>query len=227
MTATSDAVQGRRVEHDFERYRVALTRRCTHMLGSRAEAEDAVQETLLRAWRHHARFQGRCRLESWLHRIATNVCVDMLNARSKRAEPVDPASLQSATLEVASDSDPAEQTLTDEAFRLALVVAIERLPARQRAVLTLREVFGWPTSEVAELLGISAAAVNSLLQRARASLEPGRSAAHLAEPVASDLVFAMVTNRSHLNAPSIGGTHSTSRGIPICPLTCSRIYLSF
>jgi RNA polymerase sigma-70 factor (ECF subfamily) len=177
MTATSDAVQGRRVEHDFERYRVALTRRCTYMLGSRSDAEDAVQETLLRAWRHHERFQGRCRLDSWLHRIATNVCVDMLNARSKRAEPVDPASLQSAPLEVATDSDtdPAEQTLTDEAFRLALVVAIERLPARQRAVLTLREVFGWRTSEVAELLGISAPAVNSLLQRARASLEPGRT----------------------------------------------------
>ena len=175
MTATSDAVQGRRVEHDFERYRVALTRRCTHMLGSRSDAEDAVQETLLRAWRHHERFQGRCRLDSWLHRIATNVCVDMLNARSKRAEPVDPASLQSAPLEVATDIDPAEQTLTDEAFRLALVVAIERLPARQRAVLTLREVFGWRTSEVAQLLGISAPAVNSLLQRARASLEPGRT----------------------------------------------------
>jgi RNA polymerase sigma-70 factor, ECF subfamily len=177
MTATSDAVQGRGVEHDFERYRVALTRRCTHMLGSRSDAEDAVQETLLRAWRHHERFQGRCRLDSWLHRIATNVCVDMLNARSKRAEPVDPASLQSAPLEVATDTDtdPAEQTLTDEAFRLALVVAIERLPARQRAVLTLREVFGWRTSEVAELLGISAPAVNSLLQRARVSLEPGRT----------------------------------------------------
>ena len=106
MTATSDAVQGRRVEHDFERYRVALTRRCTHMLGSRSDAEDAVQETLLRAWRHHERFQGRCRLDSWLHRIATNVCVDMLNARSKRAEPVDPASLQSAPLEVATDPTP-------------------------------------------------------------------------------------------------------------------------
>jgi RNA polymerase sigma-70 factor, ECF subfamily len=174
MTAASGAVQGRRVEHDFEQYRVALTRRCTRMLGSRSEAEDAVQETLLRAWRHHARFQGRCRLDSWLHRIATNVCVDMLNARSKRAEPVDPASLQSAPLEDDADTDPAEQTLTDEAFRLAMVVAIERLPARQRAVLTLREVFGWRASEIAELLGISVAAVNSLLQRARASLESGR-----------------------------------------------------
>jgi RNA polymerase sigma-70 factor (ECF subfamily) len=172
MTATSEAAQGRRVEHDFEQYRVALTRRCTRVLGSRSEAEDAVQETLLRAWRHHQRFQGRCRLDSWLHRIASNVCVDMLNARSKRAEPVDPASLQTAPLESA-DEDPAEQALTDEAFRLAMVVAIERLPARQRAVLTLREVFGWRTSEVAELLGISVAAVNSLLQRARASLERG------------------------------------------------------
>ena len=174
MTPTSAAEPRRRVEHDFEQHRVALTNRCTRMLGSRSEAEDAVQETLLRAWRHHARFQGRCRLDSWLHRIATNVCVDMLNARSKRAEPVDPASLQSGPLEHASDTDPAERTLTDEAFRLALVAAIERLPARQRAVLTLREVFGWRASEVAELLGISVPAVNSLLQRARASLDPGR-----------------------------------------------------
>ncbi len=174
MTPTSAAIQGRRVEHDFEQYRVALTRRCTRMLGSRSEAEDAVQETLLRAWRHHARFERRCPIDSWLHRIATNVCVDMLNARSKRPDPVDPALLQSAPLEGAADADPAEQTLTDEAFRLALVVAIERLSARQRAVLTLREVFGWRASEVAELLGITVAAVNSLLQRARASLEPSR-----------------------------------------------------
>ncbi len=180
MTATSDALPGRRVEHDFEQYRAALTRRCTRVLGSRSDAEDAVQETLLRAWRHHGRFQGRCRLDSWLHRIATNVCADMLNARSKRAEPVDPVSLQSAPIEGDAGTDPAEQTLTDEAFRLAMVVAIERLPARQRAVLTLREVFGWRTSEVAELLGISVAAVNSLLQRARASLEPG--GAHTREP---------------------------------------------
>ena len=183
MTATSAVLHGHRVEHDFEQYRHALTRRCTRMLGSRTEAEDAVQETLLRAWRHHARFQGRCRLDSWLYRIASNVCVDMLNARSKQAEPVDPASLQGVAFEGAADADPAEQTLTDEAFRLALVVAIDRLPARQRAVLTLREVFGWRTSEVAELLGITVAAVNSLLQRARASLEPGGSHARGSSPV--------------------------------------------
>jgi RNA polymerase sigma-70 factor (ECF subfamily) len=174
MTTASVVAQSRRVGDDFEEYRAALTRRCTRMLGSRSEAEDAVQETLLRAWRNQARFEGRCRLDSWLHRIATNVCLDMLNARSKRAEPVDPTALQDAPVESTADIDPAERALTDEAFRLALAFALERLPARQRAVLTLREVFGWRASEVAELLGITVAAVNSLLQRARASLEPGR-----------------------------------------------------
>jgi RNA polymerase sigma-70 factor, ECF subfamily len=94
MTASSGALPERRVEADFEQYRAALTGRCTRMLGSRSEAEDAVQETLLRAWRNHGRFEERCRLDSWLYRIANNVCLDMLNARSKRAEPVDPASLE-------------------------------------------------------------------------------------------------------------------------------------
>lgn len=179
---TAGALQGRGVEHDFEQYRAALTGRCTRMLGSRCDAEDAVQETLLRAWRNHARFEGRCRLDSWLYRIASNVCLDMLNARAKRAEPIDPASLETAPLEGAADADPAEKTLTDEAFRLALVLALERLPARQRAVLTLREVFGWRASEVAELLGITVTAVNSLLQRARAALEPGGPDAHSSSP---------------------------------------------
>jgi RNA polymerase sigma-70 factor (ECF subfamily) len=185
MMDTSGAVL-HRVEYDFEPYRAALTRRCTRMLGSRSEAEDAVQETLLRAWRNQARFEGRSRLDSWLHRIATNVCLDMLNARSKRAEPIDPTSLESAPLESGADTDPAEQTMTDEAFRLALVVALERLPARQRAVLTLREVFGWRASEVAELLGITVAAVNSLLQRARASLELAQSDAATRSLAAAD-----------------------------------------
>lgn len=175
MTATSAAVQGRRLDDGFEGYRAALTRHCARMLASRSDAEDAVQETLLRAWRHHARFEGLCRLDAWLYRIATNVCADMLNARSKRADPLDPASLHGVMPEAAAGEDPAEQTLTDEAFRLAVIVALERLPARQRAVLTLREVFDWRASEVAELLGITVAAVNSLLQRTRASLEPGRS----------------------------------------------------
>jgi RNA polymerase sigma-70 factor (ECF subfamily) len=98
----------------------------------------------------------------------------MLSARTRRAEPVDPVALQQASFESAADGDPAERVLSDEAFRLALLVGLERLPARQRAVLTLRDVFGWKASEVAELLGVTVAAVNSMLQRARASLDPAR-----------------------------------------------------
>ena len=130
-----------------------------------------MQETLLRAWRGQRRFEGRCRLGSWLQRIATNVCIDMLGARSRRAVPVDPSSLQDASLEADADTDPAAQALTRETFRLALLLALERLPARQRAVLMLREALSWKASEIAELLGTSDAAVNSALQRARASLE--------------------------------------------------------
>jgi RNA polymerase sigma-70 factor (ECF subfamily) len=200
MTAGSGLLQRAPVGDDFEEYRVALTRRCTRILGSRSEAEDAVQETLLRAWRNQARFEGRCRLGSWLHRIATNVCLDMLNARSKRAEPVDPAALQEAPLHGTADIDPAERALTDEAFRLALAFALERLPARQRAVLTLRDVFGWRASEVAELLGITVAAVNSLLQRARASLEPGHPGA--------DVRLAVVDSRRELMASFLGAFRS-------------------
>jgi RNA polymerase sigma-70 factor, ECF subfamily len=170
MSVDSGTVEARRIEDDLERHRVALTRHCTRMLGSRSEAEDAVQETLLRAWRSHTRFQGRSALHSWLHRIATNVCIDMLNDRSRRAVPVDPAPLQSAPLEAGAETDPAAQTLSRETFRLALLTALERLPARQRAVLLLRDVLCWRASEVAALLGTSTAAVNSALQRARAAL---------------------------------------------------------
>ena len=172
MSVLSAAVEPGRIHEDLEDHRIALTRHCVRMLGSRAEAEDAVQETMLRAWRGRRRFEGRSLLGSWLRRIATNVCIDMLNARSRGAVPLDPASLQEVWLEAGPDTDPAEQTLTNESFQLALLVALERLPARQRAVLMLREAMGWKASEVAELLGISSAAVNSALQRARASLEP-------------------------------------------------------
>jgi RNA polymerase sigma-70 factor, ECF subfamily len=171
MSIVSGPIEVPRIEDDLERHRVALTRHCARMLGSRSEAEDAVQETLLRAWRGHAKFQGRSALPSWLHRIATNVCIDMLNDRSRRAVPVDPAPLQSAPIEADTDTDPVAQTLVRETFRLALLAAIERLPARQRAVLLLREVMCWRASEVAELLGTSTAAVNSALQRARTALD--------------------------------------------------------
>ena len=170
MSMVSPAVARRRSHEDLEDHRTALTRHCARMLGSRAEAEDAVQETMLRAWRGRRRFEGRSLLGSWLRRIATNVCIDMLDARSRHAVPLDPASLQEAWLEAGPDTDPAAQTLTNESFQLALLLALERLPAQQRAVLMLREALGWKASEVAELLGISRAAVNSALQRARASL---------------------------------------------------------
>jgi RNA polymerase sigma-70 factor (ECF subfamily) len=171
MSTVFPAGEARPADDDLEQYRVALTRHCARMLGSHAEAEDAVQETLLRAWRSRARFDGRCRLGSWLHRIATNVCIDMLNVRSRRPTPADPASLQAAPLEAGAEADPAEHALAQETFRLALLVAVERLPARQRAVLMLREALCWKANEVAELLGITDAAVNSALQRARASLQ--------------------------------------------------------
>jgi RNA polymerase sigma-70 factor (ECF subfamily) len=173
MSVAAKPVELGGIEGDLEQHRIALTRHCSRMLGSPSDAEDAVQETLLRAWRSQARFERRCATRTWLRRIATNVCIDMLHGSSRRAVPVDPASLESAWLEAeaGAETDPAAQVLARESFRLAMARAIERLPARQRAVLLLREGLCWKASEVAELLGTSTAAVNSALQRARASLE--------------------------------------------------------
>ena len=156
------------------------------MLGSLSDAEDAVQETLLRAWRSIDRFEGRAALRSWLYRIATNVCHDSLSRRARGAVPVDlgPATAPSAELAgsraswiappgdslMATAADPAELTLARETVRLAFVTALRHLPARQRAVLILRDVLRWKASEVAELLETSVASVNSALQRAHATL---------------------------------------------------------
>jgi RNA polymerase sigma-70 factor (ECF subfamily) len=172
-----------------------LTAYCYRMLGSPFEAEDAVQETLLRAWRGLERFEGRAALRSWLYRIATNVCYDMLNARERRARPMDlgPArepvesnlnALPEVTwiepipaTSIAPEGDPAEVAVAHETIRLAFVAALQHLPPRQRAVLILCEVLRWKASEVAELLETSVASVNSALQRARATLETSDLAA--------------------------------------------------
>jgi RNA polymerase sigma-70 factor (ECF subfamily) len=178
------------IELQLEEYRSELTAFCYRMLGSPFEAEDAVQDTMLRAWRSAERFEGRSSLRSWLYRIATNVCMDMLAGRQKRARPMDlgpsrePVEANLNTLPevtwlepmpdgvaVSEDADPAEVAEARESIRLAFVAALQHLPPRQRAVLILCEVLRWKAAEVAELLNTSVASVNSALQRARATLE--------------------------------------------------------
>jgi RNA polymerase sigma-70 factor (ECF subfamily) len=171
----------------LEQHRAELTAYCCRMLKSSFEAEDAVQETLVRAWRGFDRFSGRASLRTWLYRIATNVCLDMLRSTQRRARLIDlvPAlesverrmGTQATRIQpvpnhtLASDGDPAELAVTREAIHLALVAALRNLPARQRAVLLLRDVLRWKAVEVAELLDTTVVSVNSALQRARATLE--------------------------------------------------------
>jgi RNA polymerase sigma-70 factor (ECF subfamily) len=177
------------IELELETHRRELTGYCYRMLGSGFEAEDAVQETLVRAWKNIDRFEGRSSLRSWLYRIATNVCLDMVQGPQRRARAMDmgPSTTadkpnlerlpESAWVLPALDGrvlpeagDPAEVAAQRDSIRLAFVAALQHLPPRQRAVLILREVLRWQATEVAELLDTTVASVNSALQRARATL---------------------------------------------------------
>ena len=189
MTVTDHAV-----DDDFLRqahpYRRELLAHCYRMMGSVHDAEDLVQETYLRAWRAYDRFEGRSSLRTWLYRIATSACLTSLSARGRRPLPTglggpssDPEAPLVENREVpwlepipdamvgAVGSDPAAIVTRRESIRLALIAALQHLPPRQRAVLILRDVLRWRAAEVAELLDSSTAAVNSMLQRARAQLD--------------------------------------------------------
>lgn len=172
----------------LEDHRRELTGYCYRMLGAASEAEDAVQETMVRAWRHLDDFEGRASVRTWLYRIATNVCLDMLKSPQRRARPMDLGPAMVSPSEpgpilpehtwvgpipdgrVLGDGDPADVAISRETIRLAFIAALQHLPPRQRAVLLLREVLHWSAAETADLLATTVASVNSALQRARATM---------------------------------------------------------
>jgi RNA polymerase sigma-70 factor (ECF subfamily) len=196
---------------ELDAHRTALNGHCYRMMGSAADAEDAAQETLVRAWSHRERFDGRSSLRTWLYRIATNVCLDQLAQSKRRARPMeegpvgtvdDPLHAEPRThwLEPVPDAwalpahaDPSELAVLRQSIRLAFVSALQHLPPRQRAVLILAEVLGWSAAEIAEGLAMSVAAVNSALQRARATLEARR--AQEVRPAALDAKHSQLLER--------------------------------
>jgi RNA polymerase sigma-70 factor, ECF subfamily len=190
VTSGAEVPTGADLDRALQAHRTELTGFCYRMLGSGSEAEDAVQETMVRAWRSIDRFEGRSSLRSWLYRIANNICIDMMRSPQRRARPMEmgPSSTHAEAVlgeplgehafvqpvqderVITLDGDPAEVAAARESIRLAFVAALQHLPARQRSALILCEVLKWQATEVAELLDTSVASVNSALQRARATL---------------------------------------------------------
>lgn len=171
LLAAAQAGDERAFRELAEPYRHALEVHCYRMLGSAHDAEDLAQETLLRAWRALERFEPRVQFQTWLYRIATNACLDELERRPRRPEPVDPFPDRLSEETASPTYDPAARYAIREGMELALLRAIQELPGRQRAVLIFRDVLGWTAPEVAELLETTVASVNSALQRARGTIE--------------------------------------------------------
>lgn len=202
------------LDRELERYRVELTGYCYRMLGGIHEAEDAVQETMLRAWKNIDQFNGRSTLRAWVYRIATNVSVDMLRGRKRRALPMDLVAPSKASAQLGtplpeatwlqpapdgrvlpappSSDDPAEHAVARESIRLAFVAALQHLSPRQRAVVILRDVLRWKATEVAQLLDTTVVSVNSALQRGRSALATSRLATRDADPPADAQAQALL-----------------------------------
>jgi RNA polymerase sigma-70 factor (ECF subfamily) len=198
------------VADELERHRPGLTAHCYRMLGSAFEAEDALQETFIRAWRGFDRFEGRAALRSWLYRIATNVCLDLLNGRGRRAVPMSlvppssgdgdlgPPLTESVWVTpiadrrlIGADADPAESVAARDQVRLAFIAALQHLQPRPRAVLLLRDVLGWHADEVAEALDTTVTAVHSTLRRARRTMAE-RDTARDAGPALGESEWSLV-----------------------------------